>query len=361
MKVPEPRKLKSGNYFIQLRLNGVSVPVTAATDTECRNQAQLIKAEWRAGKREIEKKTKSLKISVILEQYITSRKKVLSPSTIRGYNTIKDNRFQSIMDKTYPEIKDWQEIINQEVIDGASAKTIKNAWGLMSSALDHAGYSVPDVKLPQIIPATRPWLNADQIKIFVAAVKGKDCEIPALLALHSLRRSEIMAITWEKIDLKAGQISVEGSAVFNEDNKLSYKETNKSKKSRRKIPLMIPELTKALEAVPEDKRTGYVVKCNPNTIWAQINRICLANGLPEVGVHGLRHSFASLAHHVGLPEEEAMLIGGWEDAQTMHRIYTHIADADRLKAQNLMAAFYKSGTPEKKNANKNANEDPESQ
>lgn len=341
MKIPEPRKMSSGTYFIQLRLNGVSVPVTAATKAECINKATLIKAEWKNGKREIEKKAETPKISVILDNYISSRKKVLSPSTIRGYNTIRNNRFQTIMEKTVPEISDWQKVINQEYSSDVSAKTMKNAWALVAAALEHAGYRVPTVKLPQIMPATRPWLNADQIRIFVEAVKGKDCEIPALLALHSLRRSEIMAITWEKIDLEKGIISVEGSAVFDEDNKLSYKETNKSKNSRRKVPLMIPELTAALKAVPDEKRTGYVVKCNPNTIWAQINRICEANDLPKVGVHGLRHSFASLAHHVGLPEEEAMLIGGWEDAQTMHKIYTHIADADKLRAQNLMAAFYR--------------------
>lgn len=91
-----------------------------------------------------------------------------------------------------------------------------------------------------------------------------------------------------------------------------------------------------------------MVRCSPNTIWSQINRVCKGAGLPLVGVHGLRHSFASLAHHIGLPEKEAMLIGGWEDAQTMHKIYTHIADADRVKAENMMAAFYK-------NANENAN------
>lgn len=363
MKVPEPRKLSSGNYFIQLRLNGVSVPVTAATSTECSHKAALIKAEWKNGKREIEKKTDAPKISVILQRYIDSRRSVLSPSTIRGYNTIKDTRFQSIIDKPIDAVTDWQKVINQEVADGVKGKTIKNAWGLMCSAMKHAGYPVPVVKLPQVVQAERPWLDPDQIRIFVKAVQGADVEIPALLALHSLRRSEIAGLAWEKVDLDAGLIRIEGSSVRGEDGAFVYKETNKSRNSRRQVPIMIPELRKALEAVPKEKRAGSVAPCNPNTIWARVNRICEANGLPQVGVHGLRHSFASLAHHVGMPEEEAMLIGGWEDAKTMHKIYTHIANADRLKAQNLMAAFYsgnkkkapKERSPKKENANKNAN------
>ena len=51
MKVPEPRKLKSGTWFIQMRLGGESVPVSAATRTECIRQAEKIKADYRNGKR----------------------------------------------------------------------------------------------------------------------------------------------------------------------------------------------------------------------------------------------------------------------------------------------------------------------
>ena len=42
MKVPEPRKLKSGTWFLQMRLGGESVPVSAATRTECIRQAEKI-------------------------------------------------------------------------------------------------------------------------------------------------------------------------------------------------------------------------------------------------------------------------------------------------------------------------------
>lgn len=340
MKVPEPRKLPSGNYNIRMRLGGQEVSVTRPSATECRTDAQLIKSEHRAGKRILRAAARNLTIEAILDNYIQSRKPVLSASTIRGYNTIKNNHFQSYLKKKPSGIKNWQKVINDEVHNGASPKTIKNSWSLLAAALDYADIPVPDVKLPAIMPSTRPWLDADQVKTFIAALKGTDCEIPALLALHSLRRSEIAGLTWDKINLKKKTIRVEGSAVFNEDNKLQYKKTNKSKNSRRTIPIMIPELETALSSIPEDKRKGNIVTCNPNTIWAQINRICEANDLPEVGVHGLRHSFASLAHHVGLPEQEAMLIGGWEDAQTMHKIYEHISAADRLKSENKLAQFF---------------------
>lgn len=341
MKLPEPKKLPSGNYNIMLRLGGKNYSITEANPTECTNKARLIKAEYKAGKRISYQNRNDPTIREILDQYIASRKAVLSPSTIRGYQTIADNRFSSYKEKRPSAIKNWQTVINDEVKNGVSAKTIKNSWSLLAAALEFADIPVPAVKLPAVMPATRPWLDADQVKVFVSAVKGQDCEIPALLALHSLRRSEIVGLQWSKVDLDNRTIRVEGSTVFNENNELRYKETNKSKNSRRTVPIMIPELKTALEAIPEDQRTGSLVNCNPNTIWAQINRVCEQNNLPSVGVHGLRHSFASLAHHVGLPEQEAMLIGGWEDAQTMHKIYEHISAADRLKSENKLAAFFK--------------------
>ena len=55
-KVPNPRKLKCGTWFIQLLLNGESIPVGATTKKECINQTQLIKAEYKAGKREAKRK-----------------------------------------------------------------------------------------------------------------------------------------------------------------------------------------------------------------------------------------------------------------------------------------------------------------
>ena len=53
MKVPEPRRLGSGTWYIQLRLGGVSIPVSAATAPECKRQAALIKAEHAAGQKRV--------------------------------------------------------------------------------------------------------------------------------------------------------------------------------------------------------------------------------------------------------------------------------------------------------------------
>ena len=341
MKVPTPKKLPSGNYNVMLRLGGENISITKSSPKECKDEARIIKSEHLAGKRAIRCNET---LDIILTKYIDSRRSVLSPSTIAGYETIRKNRFKKYMKKKISDIDDWQAVINAEVKDGLSPKSIRNNWGLVVSAMGYVGQPVPQVQLPAMIPATRTYLDNDQVKIFVAAIHGHPCEIPALLALHSLRRSEILGLTWDKIDLQSNTIRVEGSAVIGPDGKLTYKQTNKTRKSRRVIPIMIPALHDALNAVPKKNRVGLVYQKSPNLIWEQVNYICRKNGLPEPGVHGLRHSFATIAFSsdVGMTEREVMEIGGWESHQVVHGIYEHLSAQSRLKAENKFASFFKS-------------------
>ena len=269
MKIPEPRKLKSGNYFIQLRLNGTSVPITAATAKECKRQAELIKAEHRAGKREVASLGPAISLDKAISSYIDSRRNVLSPSTIRGYEIIHRNRFQTQMKEKLNAIN-WQSAVNAEA-KSCGAKTLKNAWGLIVSVLSYHQLPVPKVKLPQLKPAEKEWLEPEQIPVFVQAVAVDSCAIPALLALHGLRRSEIYALDWDAVDLKAGTVTVKGAVVPDEHHKFVHKETTKNVSSRRTVPIIIPEL---MGLLAEARATNAcVVSGTPNTLCHRINRI----------------------------------------------------------------------------------------
>ena len=338
MKVPEPRKLPSGTYFIQLRLGGESVSISAPTRRECIQQAQLKKAEHRAGLRTAAVKSDQTPRQ-LMQTYIDHVRASSSPSTIRGYATICANRFPSVADVPFSSVANWQAVIDAEART-VSAKTLKNSWALFASALRHASLPVPDVRLPQLIRAERPWLEPEDVLKLVQLVHGKPYEIPTLLALHGLRRSEILALTFSNIDLSRNTITIHGAAVMDSSNRLVQKATNKNAASRRVIPIMIPALADAIRALPERPPDALIYTGNANTLYNQVNRLCRENALPEVGVHGLRHSFASLAFHLGLTEQETMELGGWSDYNTMRKIYTHLAQADRLKGHNKLAAFF---------------------
>ena len=351
--VPKPRQLKSGKWFIQLRLGKEreSIPVSADSEKECIRQARYIKSEYQAGKREKKDEKKQITLKQACQNFVEARKNALSPSTIRGYNYIIKNRFQSLMERNVSDISEseWIVAVNKEAA-GCSAKTIKNSWGFIASVLRKELKMVPpDVTLPQVPPNERPFLSAEQIKIFVESIKGTDVEIAALLALSSMRRSEICALRWENVDLKNRLIRIKGAAVYDESEILVQKNTNKNQSSTRTIPIMMDELYNALEAAKQP--SGLVVTCAPNVIRNRINRICENNGLPKVGTHGLRHSFASLAKHLGMPEQLTMQIGGWSDYQTMRKIYTHISQKDADSYKNAMSEFY---NKKAYNANNNA-------
>lgn len=359
LTVPEPRKLPSGAWFIQLRFNGHSIPVTADSKKECIAQATAKKAEYKANKKLYEKEN-PITLEEVIDLYIQSKTNVLSPSTIHGYKTIQKTRFKKYMGKSVCKLKDWQAIINEEA-ETCSPKTLKSAWGLVHAALDYAvndkELNIPLPKkrltLPDVVPATRPWLTASQSKAFVKLVDGQTFAIPALLALHGLRRSEIMGLWWSNVDLDRGLIYVHGSTVRAADNGFVDKDTNKNRTSRRTVPIMIPELEKALSLVPEKERIGKVVEGSFDRIWEKINKLCRDNGLPEVGFHGLRHSFASVGYSLGVSELEMMKLGGWSDTKVMHKIYTHISEADIAKSENAISAYFSGNNV--KNANENAN------
>ena len=342
MKLPTIRKLPSGNYFCQLRIDGKSISITERSEALCEAKALAYKTGLLDAKKAA---LTSVTLRAAIDRYIKDRQTVLSPSTLRSYRTIQRTRFAPIMDRPMGKIDGWQRIVSNEA-KLCSPKTLKNSWLFIKSVLKENGISAPNVHLPQIQSNAHPFLEPEQIAAIIEAVKGEPCEIPALLALHSLRRSEIMGLAWKDIDLKAGTIKVNGSGVFDENNHFVYKTTNKNATSARTLPIMIPELKTALQNAISD---GHIVNCNPNTLWAQINAVCRKNNLPLVGVHGLRHSFASLAYHLGLSEQETMTLGGWSDTQTMRKIYTHLAEKDRLKAENKLSLFFQ-------NANGNANE-----
>ena len=340
MKIPEPEKLPSGNWRVRMRLGGVSTSVTASSAKEARRQAALIKAEYLAGKRNIQAPG-DLTLSQAIDRYIEQRSNTLSPRTIRGYRIIQKGRFQECMGRQVNKISpaEWQGIINIEA-GRCSPKTLKNAWGFIRSVVEDAtGSFPPEVKLPGAVPKDKPFLTPEQIKVFVPAIAATQYAVPALLALSSMRISEIEALDWKDIPPDPQFIRVAGAVVRDENNQWVRKKQNKNATSHRNVPVLIPELQSAIESARQP--SGKVLQLSQNGLRYGINRICRENDLPEVGIHGLRHSFASLAYHLQMPEKIAMEIGGWADASTMHRIYTHIAQSDITRYQAAMQNFYK--------------------
>lgn len=258
IKIPTPRQLKSGALNIELRAERRSV--TEASKSLCEAKARAI----RAGFVEREKKSPALTVGKIVDDYISSKSNVLSPSTLRGYKSYRRNHITEIEAEDASVFR-WQNWVNKKAATH-SPKTISNMWRLITGSLSFAGIAVPSLTLPAVPPPDEKFLDYKQIRIFVETVRGTNVEFAALLALHSLRRSEIMALTPNSFDKEKKIIRVRGSRVQGADNSLVYKRANKSDTSTRDISIMIPRL---LELIP-DSGENFIVDCHPNRITGRL-------------------------------------------------------------------------------------------
>ncbi len=340
MYIPEPKETPSG-WRIQLRINGQSIPVLADTPKECKRQAALIKAQAQAAGKPVKKC--DLTLSQAIDAYIAERSNTLSPSTVRGYRIIQRTRFQSTMPRVLSRISpsEWRGIVNDE-LGIVSRKTVKNAWAFIKSVLSAQGIDVDNaVKVSQ--PRKKRdanWLEPDEIKKFVAAAADDPLCVPMLLALMSMRISEIDALRWENIDPHADFIHTTGARIRNENNEYVLKAEQKNLESDRNVPLLIPELRAAI--LRDWKPEGKVLSVCQTTLRCAVERTCVRAGVKRVTVHQLRHSFASLSAHLRIPAEISMEIGGWNNDKIMKEIYTHIARSDIERYKNEMWNFYNS-------------------
>ena len=341
VRMPKIEQLPSGAFHTRVLIDGRRVSITKDTHEECVAEYLALKHGVMEAKEKENKKIKTLEEAI--NDYISARKDYRSPATIYGYERYKANTFQSMMKANVYTTTDeqWQNAIRQEKKLGRSPKYIKNAWSLVSAAIEEVTHHRPQVLLYPKEKNDRPFLEPEEIDTFVAAIKGKPVEVPALLCLSSLRRSEMLALKWSNVDLKKKIIRVQGAKVHGEDG-LTEKNQNKNDTSRRTIPI-IPPLLEALKA--SDRSSDYVCTMTGDLTLTRINQICKENDLPEVGLHGLRHSFASLAYHLQIPEMIAAEIGGWKDLATMHNIYTHLAQRDIVKRSQDFSDYF---DPEKK-------------
>lgn len=340
MHIPEPKQNKDGTWRIQLRIQGQSLVVKADTAKECKRRAAIAKGEAQTAARPVKKS--DLTLTQAIDAYIEKRGS-RSPATIRGYRVIQKHRFTEQMSRKIASFRpdEWSDILEAES-QKIGYKTLKNAWGLVKSALKMFGIPVNEdvsVDTPKI-KKDYVWLEPDEVKKFVAAAKDDRLCVPMLLALMSMRISEIDMLRWEDISPDADFIHTNGARVLDENNKWVEKREQKNAASDRNVPLLIPELRAAVKR--DWQPEGKLLAVSQATLRNAVTRVCARAGIKRVTVHQLRHSFASLSAHLGVPKEISREIGGWSNDKVMDEIYTHVARADIERYKTKMWEFYNS-------------------
>lgn len=326
LKVPKPIRLESGGYFGRVMKNGERIPVYAPTEEEYNIKAAAIKY----GVAEPDKKPSKLTLRQALRNYIDNNDSVLDPSTIRGYEIIYRNRFAKYMDKPISSIN-LQAMINDEA-KRLAPKTVQNSWGLVTAALNAIEFKYPEINLPTVVESDEPFLDYEEIKLFVDTIKGRSVELAALLALHGLRLSELIDLDVSQIH--DGFIHLKGATVTDKNNKLVHKETNKNPTSRRNVPVLMPRI---YELLPE---SGKLITIRPNTILRGVNKACKDAGVTICGTHDLRRSFCSLAYHLRWNSQTTQQLGGWSNLDTVEKVYRKLAAKEKNEDVQKMIDFY---------------------
>ena len=283
----------------------------------------------------VNKTTASLDtFSACLERYINARDGLVSPSTIRGYKSI-----QSVLKTSYEGFcalslasisrQDIQKLINELHADGKSGKYIKNIHGLISGVLIDNDYISPKVSMPSSKAKHVYEPSKEDIHRTLDAVRGTDMEIPVLLGIHGLRRSEIVALRYPE-DFTGNVIHIHNALVYGEKN-VTYQKGTKTELSDRYMPL-------SDECYQLISRQGYVTKKTLAAITQAFAKVLQRNGIPKYRFHDLRHFFASYMHDLGFSDAQIMKMGGWKTDAVMKKIYRYALPDEKL-SDKINSAF----------------------
>ena len=264
--------------------------------------------------------------SACLERYINDRDGIVSPSTIRGYKSI-----QEVLKKDFADFcalslasisrQDIQKVITDLQSKDKSGKYIKNIHGLISGVLIANDYPSPKVSLPSSKAKHVYEPSKDDIHRTLMAAHGTDMEIPILLGIHGLRRSEICALRYPE-DFEGKVIHVRHAIVYGEKNVVSEKAT-KTDGSDRLVPLSDDCYQKIV-------KQGYVTHKTLAAITQAFTRLLARNGIPKYRFHDLRHFFASYMHENGFSDAQIMKMGGWKTDAVMKNIYRYALPDEKL-------------------------------
>lgn len=331
MKIPKARQLPSGTWFIQLRLNGESIPINADTEKECVAKAMAIKAGIAKAKKAPSKET----LAEACDAYIADCE-LLSPSTIAGYKRLKNNTFQSLMPRQLSSISN--EAINREiramVKAGKSPKYISNAVGLLRPVLKqfYKDFEL-DIQMPQKKKTKLPMPSDDDIKAIMQAAKDTEMELPILMGVWmGMRMSEIRGARY--CDIEGNRLHICRAIVDDVDGNPVEKDPKTYSGDRRvEIPAYIQSL------LPGGEPNETIVKLSRQAIYKRFSRILEKAGVQHYRFHDLRHANAAAMIRLGINAKYAMERNGWATDYMYKQVYGYIMD-DKMQEEAIRIDSY---------------------
>ena len=264
-----------------------------------------------------------------LERYISQRDGIVSPSTIRGYKSIQrvmKDKYGAFCGMSLSSIgrTDIQKVISDLHRKEKSGKYIKNIHGIISAVLIENDYISPKVTMPKAAPKKVYEPSKEDIMATLKAARGTDLEIPILLGIHGLRRSEICALKYPD-DFIGDVVHVHSALVYGDKQTVHEKETKTDMSDR-----MVPISAECLELI---QKQGYVTNKTMAAITLAFDKLLTRNDIPKYRFHDLRHFFASYLHESGFSDAQIMKLGGWKTDSVMKNFYRYALPDETIKTK----------------------------
>lgn len=146
-----------------------------------------------------------------------------------------------------------------------------------------------------------------------------------LIAKTGMRFSEALAITPKDFDFSMQTLNINKTLNYKNDN--SFMPT-KNKSSVRKIRIDWQTATQfagLIKGMPEDKPIFYKGKTIFNsTVNDRLTNRCKLAKVPEISIHGLRHTHASILLYTGVSTASVSRRLGHSSIATTQKVYLHI-------------------------------------
>lgn len=288
--------------------------------------------------------------SLSLRQFVTDeylRKATVSPGTLKEYTqTFTKHIFPKLGSWNLMEISraDWADFLSALITGGMSNARANRVRSTVSAAYRHAlregvVLTNPLHGLPWYRENTRDishW-RIEEAQTFLNHCQSSCRELFPLYLMGyetGMRFSELVGLKWDCVELHEQRITVRRAWC---SRTKSLQQTTKSG-HKRVLPMseILRERLIAMRAGPDefvfrasDKPISY------HSLKSRFKTDQKRAGVRRIGIHGLRHSFAShfLMNGGALPELKEIL--GHADYETTLR-YAHLADDYLLKKASLV-------------------------
>ena len=305
------------NYRVKQMIDGRVYSVTVPYKPTKKEAFEIIQAK-------INRIPDVMTFASAAEEYINVKRKVLSPSTIVGYESIKRSipKWFDKLDITSIDDYYLQKLIG-EFSETHSAKSTHNLYGFVRASVR---MFLPQTSICATLPP-KPRHEAytptrEDIKKILEDADGTPYYIPIYLAMFSLRNSEICALSI--FDLSKDDVITVNKALVKGSEGYVLKPTPKTDKSNREIK--IPH-----DLAERIRKQGYIYKGYPLQITRYLVRTQKKLNIPHFGIHRLRHYFASYAHELGYSDAVIQAVGGWSTDHVMKSVYRHAMNSDEAK------------------------------